>query len=32
MVMANSSERNRVPFATEAAAVAAGYRKAKNCP
>jgi deoxyribonuclease I len=26
------SERNRVPFRTEADALAAGYRKAKNCP
>jgi len=26
------SERNRVPFKTEAEAQAAGYRKAKNCP
>jgi Metal binding domain of Ada len=26
------SERNRVPFETEAEAQAAGYRKAKNCP
>jgi len=26
------SERNRVPFVTEAEAQAAGYRKAKNCP
>ena len=26
------SERYREIFATEAAAVAAGYRKAKNCP
>jgi endonuclease YncB( thermonuclease family) len=26
------SERNRVPFASEAAAQAAGYRKARNCP
>jgi micrococcal nuclease len=26
------AERNREIFATEAAAVAAGYRKAKNCP
>ncbi|HKQ91900.1 MAG TPA: thermonuclease family protein [Blastocatellia bacterium] len=26
------SERNRVPFKTEAEARAAGYRKAKNCP
>lgn len=26
------SPRNRVLFATEAAALAAGYRKAKNCP
>jgi deoxyribonuclease I len=26
------SERNRMPFATEAEAQAAGYRKSKNCP
>jgi hypothetical protein len=26
------SERNRVPFKTEAEAQAAGYRKARNCP
>jgi endonuclease YncB( thermonuclease family) len=26
------SERNRVPFKTEAGAQAAGYRKARNCP
>lgn len=26
------SERNRVPFATEADAVKSGYRRAKNCP
>jgi endonuclease YncB( thermonuclease family) len=26
------SERNRLPFATEAEAQAAGYRKARNCP
>ncbi len=26
------SERNRVPFATEAEAQTAGYRKARNCP
>ena len=26
------SERNRVPFVTEAEAQAAGYRKARNCP
>src|SRR5262249_32635620 len=26
------SERNRVPFKTEADAVAAGYRRARNCP
>jgi endonuclease YncB( thermonuclease family) len=26
------SERNRVPFKTEAEALAAGYRKARNCP
>jgi deoxyribonuclease I len=26
------SERNRAPFASEAAAVVAGYRKARNCP
>jgi deoxyribonuclease I len=26
------SEKNREMFATEADAVAAGYRKAKNCP
>jgi|RhiMetdeSRZDD1v2_1073273.scaffolds.fasta_scaffold553765_1 endonuclease YncB( thermonuclease family) len=26
------SERNRVPFKTEAEAQTAGYRKAKNCP
>jgi deoxyribonuclease I len=26
------SERNREMFVTEAAALAAGYRKAKNCP
>ena len=26
------SERNRVPFNTEAEAQAAGYRKARNCP
>jgi endonuclease YncB( thermonuclease family) len=26
------SEKNRVPFATEAEALAAGYRKARNCP
>jgi len=26
------SPRNRVPFATEAEAQAAGYRRAKNCP
>jgi Metal binding domain of Ada len=26
------SERNRVPFVTEADAQAAGYRKARNCP
>jgi hypothetical protein len=26
------AERNRVPFKTEAEAVKAGYRKARNCP
>jgi hypothetical protein len=26
------SERNRVPFKTEAEAQAAGYRKSRNCP
>lgn len=26
------SEKNRVPFETEAEAQAAGYRKARNCP
>ena len=26
------SERNRVPFKTEAEAQVAGYRKARNCP
>jgi hypothetical protein len=26
------SERNRVPFESEAAAQAAEYRKARNCP
>jgi hypothetical protein len=26
------SEKNRVPFKTEAEAQAAGYRKARNCP
>jgi len=26
------SERNRVPFASEAEAMKAGYRKARNCP
>jgi hypothetical protein len=26
------SERNRVPFKTEAEAQAAGYREARNCP
>ena len=26
------SEKNRVPFASEADAVKAGYKKARNCP
>jgi hypothetical protein len=26
------SERNRVPFKSDAEAQAAGYRKARNCP